>query len=82
MKVKQRNTEGKNFVWEGENPTVGQVCFFQGQHVMVMKTEDSNEEYTLVFLGFESEPIIGIDSAKEKAPDFIKSVLDKMKESV
>lgn len=82
MKVIQRNTEGKNFSWYGDEPTIAQFCYFQNQQVMVMQMEDDTNEYKIVFLGFESEPIVGIESAKDKSPEFIKSVLDKMKEQV
>jgi len=66
--------------WCGQSPDIMQIAKFAGQDMMVIQESDEAPSlYELHFLGFVATGFVGIESAKQSAPEFARKVLDKMR---
>jgi hypothetical protein len=69
--------------WFGKNTKIMQVSTFSGQEMnLIQKSDEEPNLYVLNYLGFKTDGILGIETAKSLAPEFAKTVLKKMSESI
>ncbi|GIC77107.1 hypothetical protein [Moritella sp. F3] len=65
--------------WRGEDLHIIQTSMFARQEMMIIQKSDEEPSlYDLHYLGFVLGDIEGVNLAKEKAPDFAKTVLNQM----
>ncbi|GIC77125.1 hypothetical protein [Moritella sp. F3] len=65
--------------WRGEDHSIMQTSMFAGQEMMIIQKSDEEPDlYELHYLGFVTGDIKGVDLAKNQAPEFAKTVLNKM----
>ncbi|WP_282366571.1 hypothetical protein [Pseudomonas sp. PS02290] len=67
-------------VWWGDSPEVMQVARFAGQEMLAI-TDDAGA-FELDYLGHIGSGFVSIEDAKAAAPEFARSVLERLRNTV
>ncbi|WOF81681.1 hypothetical protein P5704_027785 (plasmid) [Pseudomonas sp. FeN3W] len=67
--------------WHGDSPHF-QTALFAGQKLMVIRESDESPVYELHFMNLMTTGFASMEDAKKAAPDFARSVFDRLKSKI
>lgn len=70
-------------IWHAESNNITQIARFSAQEMMaIQKSDEEPDNYELKFLGLKVSGFDSMESAKEHAPKFAKSVFETLSSMV